>query len=36
MTFTSALCALKDAAGDFPKRISQIAMFPSTEQEAKT
>jgi len=36
MTFTSALCALKDAAGDFPKRISQIAMLPSTEQEAKT
>jgi hypothetical protein len=36
MTFTSALCALKDAAADFPKRVSQIAIVPSTEQEANT
>lgn len=36
MTFTSALCALIEAAGDFPKRLSQIAIFPSTEHEANT
>lgn len=36
MTLTSALCALKDVAGDFPKRVSHIAILPSTEQEAKT
>lgn len=36
MTFTSALCALKDVAADFPKRVSQIAIVPSTEQEANT
>lgn len=36
ITLTSALCALKEAAGDFPKRTSHIAIFPSTEQEANT
>lgn len=36
ITFTSALCALKEVNGDFPTRVSQIAMFPSTEQEANT
>jgi len=36
MTFTSALCALKDSAGDFPSRISQTATLPSTEHEANT
>lgn len=36
ITFTSASCALKEVAGDFPRRISHIAMFPSTEQEANT
>lgn len=36
ITFTSASCALIDAAGDFPIRISHIAMFLSTEQEANT
>lgn len=36
MTFTSVLCAFIHAAGVFPNRISQIAMLPSTEQEANT
>lgn len=36
ITFTSALCAFIDAAGFFPNRISQMAMLPSTEQEANT
>lgn len=36
MTFTSALCALIETAGDFPARVSQIATVPSTEDEAKT
>ena len=36
MTLTSALCALKEAAGDLPRRVSHIAIFPSTEQEANT
>lgn len=36
ITFTSALCALIEIAGDFPERVSQMAIFPSTEHEAKT
>lgn len=36
ITFTSALCALIETAGDFPRRVSQIAILPSTEHEAKT
>lgn len=36
ITFTSALCAFIDAAGDFPMRISHIAIFLSTEQDANT
>lgn len=36
MTLTSEACASTEIAGDFPIRVSQIAIFLSTEEEAKT
>ena len=36
ITLTSVLCALIEAAGDFPKRVSHIAIVVSTELEANT
>lgn len=36
ITLTSVLCALIESAGLFPRRESHMAIFPSTEQEAKT
>lgn len=36
ITLTSALCAWIEVVGDFPTRISQNAIVPSTEQDANS